>query len=394
MPTGQADFAAVVAAVRALYGEGFIPLHRPVFEGRERQYLVDCIDSNFVSSVGARVGEFEERVAAFTGARFAVATVNGTAALHMALHLAGVGPGDEVITQALTFVATCNAVRYCGAQPVFVDVDRDTLGLGPQALRRFLEAHAQRRGGECYNRLTGRRLAACVPMHTFGHPCRIGEIVALCDEYGIPVVEDAAESLGSWAGDRHTGTFGRLGTLSFNGNKVITTGGGGMILTDDEGLALRARHVTTTAKQSHAYEYVHDEVGYNYRLPNLNAALGCAQMERLPEMLAAKREVAGAYARMCEARGLSFVVEREAGRANYWLNALVLDSSAERDAFLEYTNAQGVMTRPVWRLMHRLEMFKDCQHDGLDNARWLEDRVVNLPSSVPDGALPGVAGAE
>ncbi|WP_082829956.1 LegC family aminotransferase [Ectothiorhodospira sp. BSL-9] len=390
MPTGQDDFAAVVATVRSMYGEGFIPLHRPVFEGHERQYLVECIDSNFVSSVGARVTEFEERVAAFTGARFAVATVNGTAALHMALHVAGVGPGDEVITQALTFVATCNAIRYGGAQPVFVDVDQDTLGMGPQALRRFLETHARRRGGECYNRVTGRRLAACVPMHTFGHPCRIREIVALCDEYGIAVVEDAAESLGSWVGERHTGTFGRLGTLSFNGNKVITTGGGGMIITDDEALAHRARHVTTTAKQPHAYEYVHDEVGYNYRLPNLNAALGCAQMERLPEMLAAKREVARGYAAFCEGRDWHFVNEPEGARSNFWFNAFVLGSMDERDAFLEYTNAQGVMTRPAWRLMHRLEMFKDCQHDGLEHARWLEERLVNLPSSVPDGALPPV----
>ncbi|MGM0813791.1 MAG: LegC family aminotransferase [Pseudomonadota bacterium] len=377
------DLDALIAEIRAIYGEGPVPLHRPVFAGAERRFLVECVDSTFVSSVGPMVGEFEARVAAFTGARFTVATVNGTAALQVALQLAGVEPEQEVITQPLTFVATCNAVRYGGAWPVFVDVDRDTLGLSPTALRAFLERHAARRDDGSYNRTTGRRLAACLPVHSFGHPCRIAEIAAICAEYSIPVVEDAAESLGSWAGARHTGTFGRLGVLSFNGNKIITTGGGGMILTDDEALARRAKHLTTTAKVPHAWEFVHDEVGYNHRMPNLNAALGCAQIERLPEMLAAKRVVAERYASFGVRHGLELVRERAGTTANYWLNAVVLGSRAQRDAFLEASNAAGVMTRPVWRLMHRLEMFQDCQHDGLANAEWLEERVVNLPSSVP-----------
>ncbi|MEN1972483.1 LegC family aminotransferase [Luteimonas sp. MJ204] len=374
--------------MRGTYGDGFIPLHRPVFEGNEKQYLIDCIDSNFVSSVGAKVTEFEQQIAAFTGARYAIATVNGTAALHVALQLAGVKPGDEVISQALTFIATCNAVSYAGARPVFVDVDLDTLGMSPDALRPFLTTHAEIRDGRAWNKATGRRISACVPMHTFGLPCRIEEIVAICDEYGIAVVEDAAESLGSYVGGRHTGTFGRLATLSFNGNKVITTGGGGMVITDDEELARRAKLLTTTAKVPHAWEFVHDEIGYNYRLPNLNAALGCAQMELLPKMLEIKTEVAARYRDFFAGQGVRFVDAPEGTTSNFWLNAIVLGSEAERDAFLEYTNAQGVMTRPVWRLMSRLEMFKDCQHDGLKNSRWLEERVVNLPSSVPESEFP------
>ena len=382
MDKGLAD--SVVREVRAIYGEGPIPLHRPVFEGNERQYLVDCIDSNFVSSVGAKVTEFEERIAAFTDAKYAVATVNGTAALHVALQLAGVQRGEEVLSQALTFIATCNALTYAGAEPVFIDVDRDTLGLSPEALRRWLSANAEVRGGQAYNCNTGKRIAACVPMHSFGFPLRIADVVAVCEEFGIPVVEDAAESLGSYVGSRHTGTFGKLATLSFNGNKVITTGGGGMIVTDDEALARRAKHLTTTAKVPHPYEFVHDEVGYNYRLPNLNAALGCAQMERLQEMLAIKAEVAARYAGFFEGSGIRFVQPVAGTTANWWLNAIVLEDEAARDALLDYTNAHGVMTRPIWRLMSRLEMFKHCQHDGLENSRWLEARVVNLPSSVPE----------
>jgi aminotransferase in exopolysaccharide biosynthesis len=381
------EIPGLVRHVRALYGEGPVALHRPVFEGNERRYLVDCIDSNFVSSVGARVVEFEERIAAFMGARFAVATVNGTAALHVALQLAGVQRGDEVLSQALTFIATCNALSYAGAHPVFVDVDRDSMGMSPAALRHMLESRYERRDGGLYNRATGRRLAACVPMHTFGHPVRIAEIVAACDEYGIPVVEDAAESLGSYVGERHTGTFGRLSTLSFNGNKTITTGGGGMIVTDDEAIARRAKHLTTTAKVPHPYEFVHDEVGYNYRLPNLNAALGCAQMERLPEMLAAKAAVAAGYERHFAGGGIRLFPARPGTTPNHWLNAVVLDSQDERDEFIRETNAAGVMTRPIWRLMTALPMYAACEHDGLENSRWLESRVVNLPSSVPERAM-------
>lgn len=367
--------------------EGFIPLHRPVFEGNERQYLVDCIDSNFVSSVGARVTEFEQQVATFTGARFAVATVNGTAALHVALELAGVERDDEVITQALTFIATCNALSYTGAHPVFVDVDRDTMSMSPDALRRFLELHAESRKGQLWNKTSGRRIVACVPMHTFGLPGRIEEIAQICEAWGLVLVEDAAESLGSYVGKRHTGTFGQLATLSFNGNKVITTGGGGMIITNDEELAKRAKHLTTTAKVPHPYEFVHDQVGYNYRLPNLNAALGCAQMERLPQFLDIKAQVAAQYAAFFDSIGITFARSREGTQANYWLNAIVLDSLDERNAFLTYTNSKDVMTRPIWRLMTSLEMFKHCQHDGLENSIWLEERVVNLPSSVPDGTM-------
>lgn len=374
----------VVAQVRAIYGEGFIPLHRPIFEGNEKQYLSDCIDSNFVSSVGAKVVEFEQQIAAFTGAKYAVATVNGTAALHIALLLAGVQNGDEVISQALTFIATCNAMSYAGAHPVFVDVDRDTLGMSPVALRNWLTSNAEIREGQTFNRATGRRIAACVPMHTFGFPLRIEEIASICEEFGIPLVEDAAESLGSYVGGQHTGTFGKLATLSFNGNKVITTGGGGMIITDDESIAQRAKHLTTTAKVTHPYEFVHDEVGYNYRLPNLNAALGCAQMEMLPLMLEAKAGIEVTYRKLFDGTSVHFVVARPGTTANHWLNAIVLDSEAERDAFLQYTNSRDVMTRPIWRLMSRLDMYKHCQHDELANSYWLEARVVNLPSSVPE----------
>ena len=384
----QATFQSIVDFIRAVYGHDYVTLHRPVFEGNEKQYLIDCINSNFVSSVGAKVTEFEQQMVAFTGARYAVATVNGTAALHVALQLVGVERDDEVITQALTFIATCNALSYAGAHPVFVDVDLDTLGMSPTRLQQFLASHAEVRDGRAFNKSTGRRLAACVPMHTFGIPCRIEEIVAVCDEYCIAVVEDAAESLGSYVGTRHTGTFGRLATLSFNGNKVITTGGGGMIITDDAALATYAKHLTTTAKVPHPFEFVHDEVGYNYRLPNLNAALGCAQMERLPELLAVKADLAKRYAEFFDSLDIAFMHTPLGTTSNNWLNAIVLKSQQERDAFIEFTNSRGVMTRPIWRLMSRLAMFSQCQHDGLANSQWLEDRVVNIPSSVPDGALP------
>lgn len=378
---------------RAIYGNNFILLHRPVFEGNERKYLIDCIDSNFVSSVGAKVTDFEQQVASFTGARFAIATVNGTAAIHIALQLVGVQREDEVITQALTFIATCNAVSYTGAQPVFVDVDADTMGMSPEALGRFLAQHAEKRDGCAWNKTSGRRLAACVPMHTFGLPCRIEEIAAICADWGIALVEDAAESLGSHVAGRHTGTFGKFGTLSFNGNKVITTGGGGMVITNDEALAKRAKHLTTTAKMPHPFEFVHDEIGYNYRLPNLNAALGCAQMERLPWMLEVKAQIANQYRTFFAPLGVKMAETLPGYQANNWLNAIILTDKTERDAFLAYTNEHDVMTRPVWRLMSELEMFKHCQHDGLVNSRWLQDRVVNIPSSVPENAVLVKGGA-
>lgn len=368
--------------IRSLYKTpDFIPLHEPKFFGNEKAYVLDCIDSTYVSSVGKYVDRFERMVADYTGAKYAIATVNGTAALHIALKLAGVNQGDEVITQALSFVATCNAISYCGAKPVFVDVDKDTLGMSPDSLRAFLSKEASLSSTGCINNTTGRRIAAVVPMHTFGHPCRINEIAKICEEFGIPLVEDAAESLGSYYEGKHTGTFGKFGAFSFNGNKTITTGGGGMLITDDEALAKRAKHITTTAKLPHAYEFIHDEIGYNYRLPNINAALGCAQMEGLPRLLESKREVASAYAAFFSTLNMTFVLEPTQARSNYWLNALILEDKPARILFLQELNEAGVMSRPVWRLMNELAMFSDCQSSDLSNSKWLEERVVNIPSS-------------
>jgi perosamine synthetase len=372
----------VIDFVRGLYQTTeFIPLHEPKFAGNEKTYLVDCIDSTFVSSVGKYVDRFELEMAKYTGAKYAVATVNGTAALHITLKLVGVNQGDEVITQSLSFVATCNAISYCGARPVFIDVDRDTLGLSPQSLSDFLSTNTTKTANGCINKTTGRRIAAVVPMHTLGHPCRIDKVAEICKEFGIPLVEDAAESLGSYYQGKHTGTFGKLAAFSFNGNKTITTGGGGMIITDDESLAKRAKHITTTAKKPHSYEFIHDEIGYNYRLPNINAALGCAQMESLPRLLESKREIATAYAEFFSASNITFVKESSQASANYWLNALVLEDRQARDVFLKELNDAGVMSRPIWRLMNELPMFESCQSDALVNAKWLEERVVNIPSS-------------
>ncbi|MBD63295.1 MAG: aminotransferase DegT [Gammaproteobacteria bacterium] len=376
---------------RELFGEGSIPLHRPVFEGNEREYLIDCIDSNFVSSVGVKVADFEDRVANFTGSKHAIATVNGTAALHIAFLLAGVKPGDEVISQALTFIATCNAISYAGAKPVFVDVDVDTMGLSPTSLQRFLESSVKKTSNGTFNKLSGKRISACVPMHTFGFPCRIKEIAEICDDWDIALIEDAAESLGSYVASRHTGVFSSMATLSFNGNKVITTGGGGMIITDDSDLAYQAKHITTTSKIPHPYEFVHDEIGYNYRMPNLNAALGCAQMERLDEFLTIKAKLANQWGTFFDKNDVKFVRALDGDKANHWLNTIVLKSKKDRDKFLNVTNDNGIMTRPIWTLMSKLSMFKDCQSDGLENSLWLEDRVVNVPSSVPDGALSKLA---
>jgi len=381
------NIQSFLSIAKEIFGDEFIPLHRPVFEGNERKYLVDCIDSNFVSSVGAKVTEFEQKVAEFTGSNYAIATVNGTAALHIAIILAGVKPGDEVISQALTFIATCNAISYAGAKPLFVDVDLDTMGLSPKALKRFLEKNAEKRVTGTFNKTSGKRISACVPMHTFGLPCRIAEITQICADWDIALIEDAAESLGSYVGGRHTGTFASMGTLSFNGNKVITTGGGGMIITDDSELAKRAKYFTTTAKVPHPYEFVHDEIGYNYRMPNLNAALGCAQMERLDEFLMIKAQLANQWDAFFDQNDVRLVRAIDGNKTNHWLNALVLDSKDDRDKFLKATNDNGVMTRPIWTLMSKLSMFKDCQSDGLENSLWLEDRVVNIPSSVPDGVL-------
>ena len=381
---------STISFCRTVFGEGFIPLHRPVFEGNERQYLVDCIDSNFVSSVGEKVVEFENRIAEFTGSKYAIAMVNGTAALHVAIVLAGVNKGDEVISQALTFIATCNAISYSGASPVFIDVDRDTMGMSPASLENFLKSNAEIKNGQVVNKTSGRRIAACIPMHTFGLPCRIEEISKICVEWGIPLIEDAAESLGSYVDGRHTGTFGKMGTLSFNGNKLITTGGGGMLITDCPVLAKRAKHITTTAKVPHPYEFVHDEIGFNYRMPNLNAALGCAQMERLLEFLVVKAKLSEQWSEFFARQGVFFPKALDKDTANCWLNAVVLDSKSDRDKFLKYTNEGDVMTRPIWQLMSELKMYKNCQRDDLVNSIWLCERVVNIPSSVPNGALTNI----
>lgn len=373
----------IISFIKSLYGHAdFIPLHEPRFFGNEKKYLNECIDSTFVSSVGKFVDMFEQKIAEFTGAKYAVATTNGTAALHISLLLSGVEHGDEVMTQPLTFIATCNAISYCNADPVFIDVDLDTLGLSPTALKEFLKNNCEISGQKCINKKSGKTIKACVPMHTFGHPCKIDEIKTICDEWHIALVEDAAESLGSYYGGRHTGTFGLVGAISFNGNKIITSGGGGCIITNDEVIAKKAKHITTTAKIPHKWEYVHDLVGYNYRLPNLNAALLTAQLEQLDGFLNSKRELAGIYKGFFEDKNIKFVLEPENAKSNYWLNAVILNSKQQRDEFLEFTNANGVMTRPIWRLMNELEMFKNCQSGSLENSKYLEERVVNIPSSV------------
>ena len=376
--------------VRDLYQKEheFIPLHEPRFRGNEKKYLIDCIDSTYVSSVGNYVGQFEQMVAEFTGARYAVATVNGTAALHVALLLAGVDNSHEVLTQPLTFIATANAISYVGAKPIFIDVDKDTMGLSPESLTTFLKKSVSRRLNpvsnkmETINNKTGKHIVACIPMHTFGHPSKIEKIKEICDDFNIVLIEDAAESLGSYYKGKHTGTFGLFGILSFNGNKTITTGGGGMILTDDAVLAAMAKAITTTSKIPHPWEYVHDRIAYNYRLTNLSASIGVAQMEQLSEIIVAKRNLAAIYENYFTRSTWEFVREPENSKSNYWLNSIILENRKERDTFLQYTNDQGVMTRPVWELMNRLEMFKNCQTEDISNAEWLSDRVVNIPSSI------------
>lgn len=361
--------------------EGFIPLHAPYFGGNEKKYLADTIDSTFVSSVGAYVNRFEDMMAEITGARFAIAITNGTTALHLALIAAGVQYGDEVITQPLTFVATANAIAHSGAMPVFVDVDKDTMGMSPVALRTFLKEHAILKEGLCYNKTTGKKIAACVPMHTFGFPCRIDEIVSICEEYRIAVIEDSAESLGSYYKGRHTGTFGIMGTFSFNGNKTVTSGGGGAIVTNNETVAKKLKHLSTTAKLPHAWEFTHDAVGYNYRMPNLNAALACAQLEQLPEILQNKKELAAIYTTYFSVKEISMVQPVTDAVANNWLNTILFPSLQERNEFLEISNSSGVMTRPAWTLMNKLPMYAHCEHGDLLNAQWLEERIVNIPSS-------------
>jgi perosamine synthetase len=361
----------------------FISLHEPRFKEIDREYVLDAIDSTFVSSVGEYVNRFERDLAAYLNIKRAVVTVNGTSALQVALRLAGVKAGDEVITQPLTFVATANAIAYNNASPIFIDVNRDTLGLCPDALELFLDQNVEKRGTNAFNKITGNRIAAMVPMHTFGHPCRMGRLIDIADQWNIPVVEDAAESIGSRILTRHCGAFGKAGVLSFNGNKTITCGGGGAIITNDDALADRAKHLTTTAKVNHRWEYVHDELGYNYRMPNLNAALACAQLEQLDVILSDKRELANAYnSFFSKTDWCDFFKEPDGCASNYWLNAVITSNKKQRDDLLKATNNAGVMTRPIWQLLSNLEMYKKCQKGDLKNARWLQDRIVNLPSSV------------
>ncbi|MCK0115067.1 LegC family aminotransferase [Gelidibacter sp. F63206] len=360
----------------------FIPLHEPRFIGNEKKYLLDTIDSTFVSSVGAYVDKFENMMQDITKTKKAVAVVNGTAGIQVALRLVGVKDGDEVLTQALTFVATANAIAYNGAKPVFLDVDRDTMGLSPVALQNFLEEYGDIREDGCYNKKTGNRISACLPMHTFGFPARIDEIIRICNIWKIPVVEDAAESLGSEYKGQPTGSFGEVGVFSFNGNKIVTSGGGGAIVTNNTALGIKAKYLTTTAKQPHAYEYVHDELGYNYRMPNLNAALACAQLEKLSWFLEKKRELAKNYEEFFKGSDTIFRTELPETKVNYWLMCVELENKNARDLFLKETNEAKVMTRPIWELMFRLPMYENCLKDEQMNARFLVDRIVNIPSSV------------
>ncbi|MBD5224018.1 MAG: LegC family aminotransferase [Bacteroidales bacterium] len=362
-----------------------VMLHAPTFAGNEKKYLNECIDTTFVSSVGPFVDRFEKEIAEYTGASKAVVCVNGTNALHMALLLGGVEAEDEVITQALTFIATCNALSYIGAYPVFIDVDLDTMGLSAAAMERFLSVNAELRdNGYCYNKKTGRRIKACVPMHTFGHPVHIDELINVCKKWNITLIEDAAESIGSFYKGKHTGTFGEIGAISFNGNKTITTGGGGILLFKDEKLGNFAKHLTTQAKVPHKWAFIHDHIGYNYRMPNINAALGCAQLEQIDSFLSSKRNTSEAYKNFFKNNqyGIKFMEEPVDTKSNYWLNAILLPDQKSQQEFLEYSNNNGVMTRPVWELMNRLPMFKHCQHDDLTNTIYLSERLVNLPSSV------------
>jgi perosamine synthetase len=376
-------FNEVVGFIRNLNnGRVSMPLHEPMFIGNEKKYVNDCIDTGFVSSVGEYVNRFEIELAKYTGAKRAVVVVNGTEALHLACIVCGVGADDEVITQPLTFIATVNAITYSGAIPVFVDVDKETMGMSPDSLKNFLSENAEIRNGKCFNKTTGRQIKACIPMHTFGHPVRIEEIVEICRQYHITLIEDAAESIGSKYNNISTGRFGKIGTLSFNGNKIITTGGGGAILTDDDKIADLAKHLSTQAKIPHPWEYAHDYIGYNHRMPNLNAALGLAQLENLDRFISQKRLLAEQYKQFFASKEISFFSEPSKSYSNYWLNSVILKDRTERDVFLEYTNKNGVMTRPIWNLIYKSTMFSKCQRTEMTNAEWLEDRVVNIPSSV------------
>ncbi|UWZ97342.1 LegC family aminotransferase [Vibrio splendidus] len=373
---------SIVEFVRDTYKtDEFIPLHAPTFNGNEKAYVMETIDSTFVSSVGKFVDDFERKVEAYTGTAKAVATVNGTAALHAALYMADVQRGDLVITQALTFVATCNALYHMGAEPIFVDVSPVSLGLCPKAVDAFLSEHAEITEAGCIHKQTGKRIKAVVPMHTFGHPVELDELVAVCLKWNLVLVEDAAESLGSFYKGKHTGTMGDVSAVSFNGNKIITTGGGGMVLCKTEELGARTKHVTTTAKVPHPYEFFHDEPGFNYRMPNLNAALGCAQMEVIEQYLKQKRQLAKCYENLFSGTDFQFVTEPGYAESNYWLNAIICPDKKSREEILAGTNSAGVMTRPIWQLMHRLPMFENAMRGDLTYSEFIEAHLINLPST-------------
>ena len=362
--------------------EDYIPLHIPLFKGNEKKYVNECIDSTYVSSVGPFVDKFEDLMNQITKTNKTTAVVNGTAALQVGLRLVGVKENDEVITQALTFVATANAIAYNNAYPIFLDVDLDTMGLSPLAVNDFLEEFGELREDGCYNKSTGRKISACLPMHTFGFPVHLDELIKVCKSWRIPIVEDAAESLGSEYKGKPTGSFGEVGAFSFNGNKIVTSGGGGAITTKNTVLGERAKFLTTTAKQPHPFEYIHNELGHNFRMPNLNAALACAQLEQLELYLDNKRNLALSYKKFFSNKGIKFRTETKNTKANYWLMCVELENSKERDLFLEFTNSNNVMTRPIWKAMDSLPMYKNCQKDELLNTRFLEQRIVNIPSSV------------
>jgi perosamine synthetase len=378
-------FESTISFIRDLFPkEDFIPLHAPQFDEKEKELLCECIDTTFVSSIGKFVDLFEQKIIEFTGAKHAIATVNGTQALFLALKLANVKRDTEVLTQSLTFVATTNAISYTGAIPIFLDVDRDTLGLSPEAMSDFLKNNTIQKKGVCWNKTTNKQITACLPMHTFGHPCRIEEIKQLCEKHNVFLVEDSAESLGSYYKKMHTGRFGKLGIFSFNGNKTITTGGGGMIITDDKDLSQKAKHLSTTAKENHPWEFIHDEIGFNFRMPNINAALGVAQIEKLPKYIKNKRELAQMYKDFFASENIEFLNEPKDCLSNYWLNTVILKNKTERNCFLKVTNEKEIMTRCLWKPMHMLPMYQQCQTGKLENTEFLYERVVNIPSSVRD----------
>ncbi len=367
---------------KEFHSSDFIPLHEPKLTGNEKKYINECLDSTFVSSVGKFVDLFEKKLADFVGVKKAVVCVNGTNALHLCLKIIGVEPNDEVLTQPLTFIATINSISYANAIPVFIDVDRETMGLSPKSLKLFLQENAEIKNGQCINKTTGNRIKACMPMHTFGHACKIDEIKEICDEYFIEIVEDAAEALGSRYKEKHLGTFGKIGAISFNGNKIMTTGGGGVLITNDEKLAAEAKHLSTQSKIPSKWEYRHDSIGYNYRMPNINAALGLAQLEQMPKFIKSKRDLANKYNSFFKTNNIIFFNDNADEKSNYWLNALIFNNLEERNQFLESTNSKGIMTRPIWQLANSMPMFKNCQKTDLSNSIWLEERVVNIPSSV------------